>query len=110
MRAGRLTKKEEEVLRDLLLERGITHYQLFELSNEGKSLPGSTFPDEVESISGWVITPEKVHTFWLDWVDGHYTLGEEDGGWHEVDYEKLGSDRIKMIQIQQLLRREAGLS
>lgn len=75
-----LSKREEEVIRTLLAERGITTtYQLFEITKEGKQVPGSTYPLEIESMSGYVITPEKVYLFWLDWGEGHYTLGEEMG-------------------------------
>src|SRR5713101_3888805 len=104
MEKGMLTKREEELLRTLLVQRGITTYQLFEVTQEGKQLPGSTFPLEIESMSGYVITPTNVYVFWLDWVDGHYTLGEEDGTWREVATETIGRDKDRVIQIQQQMR------
>lgn len=95
------TQREREVLRTLLAQKGITRYELYELTNEGKSLPGSSYPLEIESMSGMVITPSEVYNFWLDWVDGHYTLGEEDGIWRERHIEELfNRDRIKQIQQQ----------
>src|SRR5260370_34901501 len=106
MEKGMLTKREEEVLRTLLVQRGITTYQLFEVTQEGKQLPGSTFPLEIESMSGYVIMPTNVYVFWLDWVDGHYTLGEEDGTWREVATETLWRDKDRAIQIQQKLTGE----
>lgn len=71
MEKGILTPKEEEVLRTLLAQKGITRYELDELMNEGASLPGSSYPLEIESMSGTVITPTAIYDFWLDWVDMH---------------------------------------
>lgn len=106
MDKGMLTQHEEEVLRTLLAQKGITKYQLFEVTQEGKQLPGSTFPLEIESMSGYVVTPTKVYSFWLDWVDGHYTLGEEDGIWREKIVEGLGSYKDSILRMQQELRKE----
>lgn len=106
MDKGMLTKREEEVLQTLLVQRGITKYRLFEVTQEGKHLPGSTFPWEIESMSGYVIAPTNVYYFWLDWVDGHYTLGEEDGIWKEKAIEELGCYKDRIIQVQQQLRKE----
>ncbi len=71
------------------------------MTQEGKQLPGSTFPWEIESMSGYVVTPTNVYRFWLDWFEGHYTLGEEDGIWREMAIELLGRDTDEVIQIQQ---------
>ena len=106
MEKGMPSKREEEVIRTLLAGRGITTYQLFEVTNEGKQLPGSTYPLEIESMSGYVITPEKVYLFWLDWVDDHYTLGEENGIWKEIAVDDLGRDKEKAVQILRQLRKE----
>lgn len=105
MLKGVLTEREKEVLHILLSQRGITKYRLFDVCAEGTSLPGSTYPLEIESMSGEVITPTAVYGFWLDWIDGHYTLGEEDGLWEIRNLEEF-SDREKIEQIQQDLRTE----
>src|SRR5260370_34865444 len=107
MEKGMLTKREEEVLRTLLVQRGITTYQLFEVTQEGKQLPGSTFPLEIESMSGYVIMPTNVYVFWLDWVDGHYTLGEEDGTWREVATQTLGRSKERGVKNKHKLRWES---
>lgn len=104
MQKGDLTEKETELLHTLLTERGITVYQIFDITKEGKNLPGSSYPLEIESMSGTVITPSKIYDFWLDWIDGHYTLGEEDGFWRERHIEKLGDDKDKILQLQQQLK------
>ena len=106
MKKGMLTQREEEVLETLLAQRGITKYRLFEVTQEGKHLPGSAFPLEIESMSGYVITPTKVYVFWLDWVEGHYTLGEEDGIWKEMAIEELGYDKDRILQVQRQLKKE----
>jgi hypothetical protein len=105
MNKGLLTEREKEVVHSLLAERGINKYQLFDVCNEGTNLPGGTYPLEIESLSGTVITPTDVYSFWLDWVDGKYTLGEEDGFWHVRNIEDL-YDRAKIVQIQQQLQTE----
>ena len=104
MLKGVLTEREKEVLHTLLSQRGITRYQLLHVCAEGTNLPGDTYPLEIESMSGEVITPTAVYRFWLDWVDGHYTLGEEDGIWKELSSEELGRDRNTIVQLQQQLR------
>jgi hypothetical protein len=103
MEKGRPTEKEKEVLRILLAQHGITNYQLFDLMNEGRNLPGSSYPLEIESMSGMVITSTEVYDFWLDWVDEHYTLGEEDDIWKLRQVEEL-RDRETIKQVQQQLR------
>ena len=104
MKKGMLTQREEELMQALLAQRGITTYQLFDVTQEGKQLPGSTFPWEIESKSGYVVTPTNVYHFWLDWFEGHYTLGEEDGIWREIAIEVPGRDKNEVLQIQQQLR------
>ena len=106
MQKGILTEKEKEVLHTLLLERGIIIYCLFDVTNEGINLPGSTYPCEIESMSGTIITPSKIYDFWLDWFDGHYTLGEEEGIWKEMNIEEFGWNKDRIIQIQQQLAKE----
>jgi hypothetical protein len=103
MLKGLLTEREKEVLRTLLSQRGITRYSLFDVCAEGTSLPGSTYPLEIESMSGKVITSKEVYSFWLDWIDDHYTLGEEDGFWKRCNVEEL-YDGTQIRQIQQQLQ------
>jgi len=97
---GKLTQKEEQIIRNLLVERGITKYQLFELTGEGKCLPGSTYPWEIESLSGYVITPTSIYTFWLDWENERYSLGERDGLWKEIHITETGKDADSIRKIQ----------
>ncbi len=106
MHGGMFTPQEEELLRTLLAQKGITRYQLFETVGEGKQLPGSTYPSEIESISGFVITPTNIYYFWFDWFDEHYTLGEEEGYWEEYPLEEMGQYKARAMQIQQQLREE----
>jgi hypothetical protein len=106
MRGGRPSRREAEIIHSLLVQKGITSYQLFEMVEEGNLYPGSTYPDEIESISGRVITPTAIYDFWFDWDDEHFSLGEEEGYWEELPLEDLGQDRDKILQIQQQLRAE----
>jgi hypothetical protein len=80
----RLEPKEAEVIRQLTACHNIHVYEV-EAISEGKQLPGGTFPGELQSMSGYIITPTTVYNFWFDWVDGHYSLGEEDGNWGGSD-------------------------
>jgi hypothetical protein len=107
MQRGIPTQREKEVLQTLLARKGITEYELDELVGEGTNLPGGTYPLEIESMSGTVITPSEVYDFWLDWVDGHYTLGEENGIWRRRIVEEL-PDKDRIRQIQQQLSKEEG--
>lgn len=103
MEKGKLTQKEEQIIRDLLAERGITKYQLFELIGEGKNLPGSTYAWEIESLSGYVITPTSVYTFWLDWENEQYSLGEPQGLWKKLNITEIGKDADRIVKIQRNL-------
>jgi len=49
-------------------------------------------------MSGYVITPTNVYRFWLDWIDEHYTLGEDDGIWREIAIETLGRNKDGKMQ------------
>lgn len=101
MRSGKLTPKEEEIIRQLLAERGITVYKVSDTESEGKTLPGSSYPGEIESISGYIVTATTVYLFWLDWEYEHYTLGDQ-----EVSLEMLGSDKNMIVELQNQLRAE----
>ena len=107
MHGGTPNPREAELIHTLLAQKGITRYQLFEMVEEGKQLPGSTYPGEIESISGFVITPTNIYNFWFDWCDDHYTLGEEEGYWEEYPLEEMGQYKARAMQIQQKLREES---
>ena len=76
-------RKEREIIHHLLNRKNITRYEIVEISGEGRELPGSTYEEEIETVSGTLVTATAVYGFWLDWIDDHYTLGEEKGNWHE---------------------------
>jgi len=97
-----ISPKASVIIRELLARHGISVYEI-EATPEGDELPGSTYPGELRSMSGYVTTPTSVYEFWFDWENGHYTLGEEDGSWQEV---KDQTEREAAITraIQQRLR------
>jgi len=101
---GEMTDREVEIINQLLVERGITEYEIMGAVNEGKSLPGSTYPCEIEEISGWIVTTTKVYLFWLDWFEGRYTLGEHRGFWEEVPLDEIGADKELIMEAQQRLK------
>lgn len=100
MNKGNLTPKEEEILRRLLNRHGIVHYEIVGAVSEGKSLPGSTYPGEVESVSGTVVTPTSAYSFWLDWANNDYSLGEHDGSWWELSPDERADD-YEVVEAQQ---------
>ena len=106
MLRGQFTLREEEIIRQLLAEKGITRYAIVDPVNEGKSLPGSTFPCEIETVSGYIVTTSALYLFWLDWFDGHYTLGEHRGFWEEVSLDQLGADKEPLLAVQQHLQKK----
>jgi hypothetical protein len=106
MRSGKLTEKEKMIIRNLLSEKGITDYEIVMPVNEGKELPGSTYEDEIELLSGTLVTVTAVYGFWLDWVDGHYTLGEEKGNWHEFNLNDLSHDEDILAALNRLQRKK----
>ncbi|GER89986.1 hypothetical protein KDW_41480 [Dictyobacter vulcani] len=54
-------------------------------------------------LSGAIVTATAVYGFWLDWVDGHYTLGDEQGSWRKIDMSQC-LDPEGTIAAQQRLR------
>ena len=86
---GMLTPKEAEIIHQLLLEKGITVYEVLNPLMEGSDLPGSTFPREIEKLSGVVVTIDTVYHFWLDWKDDQYIFW----GWHEAHPDEIRSIR-----------------
>ena len=97
-----ISPKAITIIRELLARHEISTYEI-EAIPEGDELPGSTYPGELKSMSGYVTTPSTVYEFWFDWQDGHYTLGEEDGSWQEVKDQTEREVRITR-EIQQRLR------
>lgn len=79
-----ISPKARRIIQELLARHGIFVYEI-EAIPEGKELPGSSYPGELKSMSGYITTPTTVYEFWFNWKDGHYTLGEEDGSWQEVE-------------------------
>ena len=107
MKHGELTEKEQEVIHTLLFQYGVYDYKIIPDAPGGKSLPGSNYPGEIESFSGFFITAQKIYCFWLDWYEEHYTLGNEEGFWEEItlDEVKPDSQLYKLItKIQQKLQ------
>lgn len=78
-----ISPKASAIIHELLAHHGISVYEIAAIP-EGDELPGSTYPGELKSMSGYITTMDKVYDFWFDWEDGHYTLGEEDEYWGEV--------------------------
>jgi hypothetical protein len=103
MQGGELTPQEAEITRRLLAQYGITEYEIIGATNEGKSLPGSTYPCETETLSGTVVTATTAYDFWLDWFEGNYTLGEHRGYWQEVNLDET-LDKEEILEAQQRLR------
>ena len=101
MNEGKLTTREAELIRRLLTEHGITQYAIVDTEAEGKTLPGSTYPGEIESMSGYIVTTNTTYLFWLDWDQGSYTLGER-----EVALDQSGGDKEKIVRIQRQLQQQ----
>ncbi len=98
-----LTVRQAKIIHQLLMERGITDYEIIGATPEGKDLPGSTYEGEIESVSGTVVTATTAYDFWLDWFEGNYTLGEHRGFWEEVNLDKT-LDKDEIVASQQRLR------
>ena len=99
-----LTQKEQEVIRGLLAQQGITSYEILLDAPEG-SLPEGLFPNEVYAMSGYIVTSSKIYSFWLDWYDGHYTLGHGQGFWEEITLDELSpKERALALKFQHSLK------
>lgn len=102
-----LTPKEQDLIQDLLAQQGITSYEILLDAPEG-SLPGGPFPKEIRAWSGYIVTSSKIYSFWLDWYNGHYTLGHEQGFWEEEELSELSPrERTMALEFQQSLKRRA---
>jgi hypothetical protein len=112
MRGMSLTEKEGRVIQELLLKKGITEYDIIPEAPGGKTLPGNTESDPIDSLSGFAVTAFLVYSFWLDWYEDHYTLGDEDGFWEEGNIDdffgKSGRERELALEIQRKLREKNG--
>jgi hypothetical protein len=106
MSGGESYKKEREIIHHLLSKKNITKYEIVEISGEGRELPGSTNEDEIETVSGTIVTATAVYGFWLDWIDGHYTLGEEKGNWHEFSVSDPAHDEDVLAALHRLQRKK----
>jgi hypothetical protein len=117
----------QQLIRDLLAEKGITQYELIDEVSEGRRLPPYQGFAKVEDCSGTVVTPTSVYGFWLSWANGRYTLGEEQSYWlngeehsfwHEYTPEEIrphgkfpGFEReVEGARRRLHLRRHAGVS
>jgi hypothetical protein len=106
LREGRLSGREEVILRWFLEKKEITTYEIVGATPTGRELPGSVYPGEVESWYGYVVTATAVYFFQLDWLDGHYTLGEEDDLWQQVNPAQT-DEQARIVEAQErLLSRE----
>ena len=105
MKSGELTEKENEILRKLLLEKNIQEYEILVPIGEGRELPESSYQDEIESISGTVVTATDAYGFWLDWINDHYTLGDEKGNWYKININEF-TDAEDIIAAQQQLQQK----
>lgn len=96
MRNGELTASEQRLLQRLLADKGITRYEIVGAVGEGEAMPGSTVPGELESLSGFVVTPSTAFSFWLSWdaTRGTYTLGSEGGAWDELSTAQRNREEI----------------
>jgi hypothetical protein len=101
MDGGELTTREAEIIHQLLAERGITEYEILFVIPEGQDLPGCTYDNEIELLSGVVVTPTNAYDFWLDWIDGRYTFSV----WREIDIANT-KDRDEILTTQQRLRQK----
>jgi hypothetical protein len=99
-----LTPKEQDMIRDLLAQQGITSYEILLDAPEG-SLPEGPFPKEVRAWSGYIVTSSNIYSFWLGWYDGHYTLGQERGLWEEEELSELSPrERTMALEFQRELK------
>lgn len=108
MHKGMLTPREEEIIRQLLTERGIVKYEIVDATNEGRSLPGSQYPCEIEWLSATIATSTSAHSFWLDWIDNKYALTDWDDYTPDLSeiYPYAIGFKNDILAVQQRLRQE----
>lgn len=105
MRGFVLTNTEQEIIKALLAEIGITDYEVVPYAREGGDLPGSSYPSEITSFSGFIVTAEKIYELWFDWYEEHYTLGQEKGCWEETSLEALENDKRLYAFLKEMQER-----
>ena len=105
MRDGYLTRQEAAIIHQLLVKHGITEYEVVGAVEEGKILPGSSGPRDIELLSGIVVIPATAYSFWLDWAEGGYTLGEQSGEWRELPPASRANNP-EIVAAQQRLRQK----
>ncbi|GHO84382.1 hypothetical protein [Dictyobacter formicarum] len=77
LRYALVSTGRQQLICDLLAEKGITQYELIDEVSEGRDLPPYQNFTEIENCSGMVVTLTAVYGFWLGWANGRHTLGEE---------------------------------
>lgn len=77
LRYSQMETGRQRLIHELLVRKGIVVYVLTEELNEGRNLPHHPRFGDIENCSGTVVTPTTAYSFWLDWIDGRYSLGEE---------------------------------
>ncbi len=103
MTGNQLTTRENEIIKQLFAQRDINTYEIVEVINEGRELPGSLYDWEVELLLGVAVTPTDIYMFVLDWIDGKYTLGDKNGMWRELTPDDLGDEKEHILTIQHQL-------
>lgn len=101
-----ISAQARAIIQRLLAEKGILRYEITDEITEEKMLPGEGDVSEIASLSGVIVTPSTAYHFWLDWVDGHYTLGDAkgEGYWSEIS---PGSSWLAGVtKIRQRLREQ----
>ncbi len=106
MHNGELTMHEANIIRQLLAKHNITYYEIVGAVEEGQALPGSAGPRDLEALSGYVVTSTTAYSFWLDWENGTYTLGEQDGTWRELTPNDMQKND-EIIEGQQRLKQKS---
>jgi hypothetical protein len=118
LRYAQGAKGRSQLISELLAEKGITEYEAVGIVNEGRDLAVYRNYGMVENCNGTVVTLTKVYNFWLEFVDGHFTLGdtrfysyngEERSFWSEADAKDTDPD-VKVAKRRLLLRRPAELA
>jgi hypothetical protein len=98
--------REQDILRELLHHEGITHYVIVFAENEGRGLSDSPEDAHAWEVSGYIVTPDTVHNFWLGWDAEHqcYTLGRFFDFVYDVERIKSLSNGPKIFEAQEYLR------
>ncbi len=92
----------DQLIHELLAKKGITKYELFDVTDEGIMLPDEA-TGTCESCIGLVITVQEVYMFALDWTDGHYTLGENRGLWKALSPLEYKGSEQEIVRVQHRL-------